>query len=43
VKGSVGLPLPGVNVRLVDDHGHTINDLDVAGELQVRSNGLFKE
>ena len=40
--GSVGSPLPGVDVRLVDDAGHEIAD-GTAGELEVRGPGVFLE
>jgi len=41
--GSVGTPLPGVEVRLVDDHGHELpgTDRDAMGEVQVRGSNLF--
>src|SRR5207237_721996 len=40
--GSVGSPLPGVDVRLVDDAGHEIAD-GTAGELEVRGPGVCLE
>lgn len=40
VAGLVGVPLPGVDVRVMGDDG-AATDLDGAGELQVRSPGLF--
>jgi malonyl-CoA/methylmalonyl-CoA synthetase len=41
--GSVGWPLPGVDVRLVDDEGRELDgaDADVMGEVQVRGQNLF--
>jgi malonyl-CoA/methylmalonyl-CoA synthetase len=41
--GSVGTPLPGVEVRLVDDEGHELDggDADAMGEVQVRGENLF--
>ncbi len=41
--GSVGTPLPGVEVRLVDDDGHELpgTDPDAMGEVQVRGRNLF--
>jgi malonyl-CoA/methylmalonyl-CoA synthetase len=41
--GSVGLPLPGVEVRLVDDHGAPLQDAGAVGEIQVRGPNLFTE
>jgi malonyl-CoA/methylmalonyl-CoA synthetase len=42
VSGHVGLPLPGVEVRAVDEHGRVVSG-DVAGELEVRGPGVMKE
>ena len=41
--GSVGTPLPGVEVRLVDDEGGEVQgaDPDLMGEVQVRGANLF--
>jgi malonyl-CoA/methylmalonyl-CoA synthetase len=47
VKGSVGFPLPGVSVRLVDDEGHVIEGGDahdatpIEGAIEVRGPTLF--
>ncbi|MCP2242007.1 acyl-CoA synthetase [Lentzea aerocolonigenes] len=41
--GAVGLPLPGVEVRLVDDDGATLDDTGAVGEIQVRGPNLFTE
>jgi malonyl-CoA/methylmalonyl-CoA synthetase len=41
--GAVGVPLPGVEVRLVDDHGVTLDDTGAVGEIQVRGPNLFTE
>ncbi|MFJ6749100.1 acyl-CoA synthetase [Streptomyces sp. NPDC091266] len=43
--GTVGVPLPGVYVRLVDDAGRTIetSDGETVGEIQVRGPNLFVE
>lgn len=43
VPGYVGLPVPGVNVRLVDDSGHPIDahDDETIGEVQVSGPNLF--
>jgi malonyl-CoA/methylmalonyl-CoA synthetase len=40
--GFVGLPLPGVEVRLVDETGADLGD-DKPGELLVRGPGVFRE
>lgn len=42
VPGSVGSPLPGVQVTLVDDDGKPVSDGE-QGEIQVKSAGVFKE
>ncbi len=42
VPGSVGTPLPGVEVRLVDDSGREVPP-GVPGEIEVRSPGVFVE
>ncbi|WP_307849714.1 acyl-CoA synthetase [Qaidamihabitans albus] len=41
--GTVGVPLPGVRLRLVDDDGRTIetSDGETVGEIQVRGPNLF--
>ncbi|ADD39933.1 acyl-CoA synthetase [Stackebrandtia nassauensis] len=43
--GTVGIPLPGVELRLVDDNGGVITDSDgeTIGEIQVRGPNLFTE
>ncbi|MER7152704.1 acyl-CoA synthetase [Streptomyces lydicus] len=43
--GTVGVPLPGVYVRLVDEAGRPIegNDGETVGEIQVRGPNLFVE
>jgi len=41
--GSVGLPLPGVDVRLVAEDGATIAGEDHPGEIQVRGPNVFLE
>jgi len=40
--GSVGIPLPGVEVRLVDDQGDLV-DVGMPGELEVRGPAVFLE
>jgi len=40
--GCVGRPLPGVEVRLVDDEGNTVDD-SMPGELEVRGPSVFLE
>ncbi|HXA47179.1 MAG TPA: AMP-binding protein, partial [Burkholderiaceae bacterium] len=41
IGGSVGLPLPGVSVRVVDDHGHACA-IDAIGAIQVKGPNVFK-
>lgn len=41
--GFVGVPLPGVEVRLVDESAHTIRDEGKPGEIQVRGLNVFWE
>jgi long-chain acyl-CoA synthetase len=40
--GSIGYPLPGVSVRLVDDDGHVVTTPDTAGEIQVKGPNVMK-
>ncbi len=40
--GSVGFPLPFVEVKIVDDNGEEISETDIAGELYVRGKTVFK-
>jgi malonyl-CoA/methylmalonyl-CoA synthetase len=42
IPGSVGTPLPGVEVRLVDDEGHAVPE-GASGEIQVRGPTVFLE
>jgi malonyl-CoA/methylmalonyl-CoA synthetase len=41
--GAVGVPLPGVSVRLVGDDGGVITGEDEPGEIQVRGAGVFAQ
>ncbi|MET9230333.1 acyl-CoA synthetase [Lentzea sp. NPDC003310] len=41
--GAVGVPLPGVEVRLVDDAGSVLDGAGPIGEIQVRGPNLFTE
>ncbi|MFS8097240.1 acyl-CoA synthetase [Lentzea alba] len=41
--GAVGVPLPGVEVRLVDDDGSTLSGSGAVGEIQVRGSNMFTE
>ena len=40
--GHVGVPFPGIEVRLVDDADAAVGD-DVPGQIQVRGPGVFRE
>ena len=40
--GHVGVPLPGVDVRLVDEAGQSVPD-GTPGEIQVKGPGVFRE
>ncbi|MEY4761775.1 MAG: hypothetical protein RLZZ200_1631 [Pseudomonadota bacterium] len=40
--GAVGLPLPGVEVRLVDEDGAVLGGEDLPGEIQVRGANVFR-
>ena len=42
VPGSVGTPLPGVEVRLVDEKGECVA-ADAPGEIEIRGPNVFKE
>lgn len=42
-SGRVGQPLPGVDVRLVDDSGAVIETSETPGELQVKGRTVFRE
>ena len=41
--GSVGVPFPDVEVRLLDDQGRLISQDDTPGQLQVRGPNVFRE
>jgi len=41
--GFVGMPLPGVTLRLVDESSNEIKDEGVPGEIQVKGDNIFKE
>lgn len=41
--GSVGKPLPGVNIRLKSDSGKLIRNENEPGEIQISGPGVFKE
>jgi len=43
LSGSVGWPLPGVGVRLVDDEGDTVDGTGREGELQIKGDSVFTE
>lgn len=41
--GAVGLPLPGVDIRLVTESGEVVEGEDEPGEIQVRGPAVFRE
>ncbi|MGW8178677.1 MAG: acyl-CoA synthetase [bacterium] len=41
--GTVGFPLPGIDVRLTDEQGNVISDDGQPGEIWVRGKTVFKE
>jgi malonyl-CoA/methylmalonyl-CoA synthetase len=41
--GTVGVPLGGVDLRLIGDAGEVIDDVETVGEIQVRGPNLFTE
>ncbi|GAB3708106.1 acyl-CoA synthetase [Amycolatopsis oliviviridis] len=43
VPGTVGVPLDGVDLRLVDEAGKPVEELETVGEIQVRGPNLFTE
>ncbi|ANN20734.1 acyl-CoA synthetase [Amycolatopsis orientalis] len=43
VPGTVGVPLSGVDLRLVDEAGKPVEETDTVGEIQVRGPNLFTE
>ncbi len=43
VPGTVGVPLDGVDLRLVDDGGDPVEEIETVGEIQVRGPNLFTE
>ncbi len=42
IPGHIGLPLPGVSIRLVDEENHSVQAGN-SGEIQVKGNSVFKE
>ncbi|WP_340684726.1 acyl-CoA synthetase [Amycolatopsis coloradensis] len=43
VPGTVGVPLRGVDLRLVDEAGKPVEEIETVGEIQVRGQNLFTE
>ncbi|EME60567.1 acyl-CoA synthetase [Amycolatopsis decaplanina] len=43
VPGTVGVPLRGVDLRLVDETGEPVEEIETVGEIQVRGPNLFTE
>jgi len=42
-QASVGVPLPGVSVRIVDEDGNAVNVDGKSGELRVKGPSVFRE
>jgi long-chain acyl-CoA synthetase len=42
VGASIGIPLPGLEVRLVDEHGRDVDEEDDPGEIVVRGPNVFR-
>lgn len=44
VQGTVGIPLPGVQARIITEDGKDVTDLrDTPGMLQIKGPNVFKE
>ncbi|WP_394360540.1 acyl-CoA synthetase [Amycolatopsis sp. SB7-3] len=43
IPGTVGVPLRGVDLRLVDEAGEPVEEVETVGEIQVRGPNLFTE
>ncbi|OKJ93969.1 acyl-CoA synthetase [Amycolatopsis sp. CB00013] len=43
VPGTVGVPLRGVDLRLVDEAGEPVEEVETVGEIQVRGPNMFTE
>ena len=41
--GHVGVPLPGVEIRLVDSNGENVRKIGESGEIQIKGPNVFKE
>ena len=41
--GTVGQPLPGVELRLVNEHGEVVEAEGEPGEIQLKGPGVFSE
>jgi malonyl-CoA/methylmalonyl-CoA synthetase len=41
--GSVGIPLPGVEIRLINEQGESVSQEGIPGEISVRGETVFKE
>jgi malonyl-CoA/methylmalonyl-CoA synthetase len=41
--GYVGIPLPGVTIRLVDEAGQVVEEEEVPGEIQLKGDNVFLE
>jgi len=42
-SGHVGLPLPGVQIRLIDSNGKDVKETGEPGEIQIKGANVFKE
>ena len=42
-NGSIGLPLPGTDIRLRDEQGELINEFNLAGEIEIKGPQVMRE
>lgn len=41
--GHIGLPLPGVQIRLADENNEPVTEVELPGEIQIKGANVFKE